>query len=158
MKGIEQAIQILITKAFNWGTNYIQFKILTHGWKVFFKHCNFTSIWKLLWFLHIGFKVIVCDYSHTYNHLGLAIMDFVVSVTFLLLPPNCCYMSSWYAPVTLSLILHPKTVLHILHHSQMMCYTPWLRKPHTSSPLTLLLSNQTQKNFSFLCYEWPPLL
>jgi len=35
------------------------------------------NIW--LWFLHIGFKVIVYDYNHTYSHLGVVIIDFVVA-------------------------------------------------------------------------------
>jgi hypothetical protein len=101
-----------------------------------------TNIW--LWFLHIGFKVIVYDYSHTYNHSGLIIIDFIIakdtipfSVTFLLLLPNCCYMSLWYPLAKLSPIFHPKTMLHILQLSQMMCCMPWLRNPHTSLPLTL---------------------
>jgi hypothetical protein len=123
-----------------------------------------ANIW--LWFLHIGFKVIVYDYSYTYSHLRLVVIDFVVakdtipfSVTLFLLPPNCRYMSLWYPHVKLSPILHPKTMLHILHLSQMMCYMPWLRNPHTSPTLTFLPSNQTQKKLPFFsCYEWPPLL
>lgn len=53
----------------------------------------------------------------TIIHLIFVVIDFIVandtipfSVTFFLLPLDCCYMSLWYSPAKFSPILHPKTI------------------------------------------------